>query len=509
MFPSLAEFRALALQGNLVPVWRETLLDQDTPVSAYRKLEAGGGGQGGFLLESVEGGEKWAAYSFLGAAPQSLVRVQSGLVTLERGGEVVSSSRPADPLRFVEEWLGARRPVGTAALPRFFGGAVGYLGYDMVRHWERLPSRAPDVLGLPEALLWLTDTLVVFDNLKHRAKVIALADLTVQSDVDAAYRDACARVETQLEWLRRPLPGTAAPGTAAPSTAAPSTAAPSTAAQPVPTSNMSRAEYEAAVVRAQEYVRAGDIIQVVLSQRLQAEAPGVEPFDVYRALRTLNPSPYMFFLRFPELVLTGASPEVLVRVENGTVETRPIAGTRRRGQTPEEDLALEAELRVDPKELAEHIMLVDLGRNDLGRVCKIGSVTVPERLAVERYSHVMHLVSGVRGQLADGRTAYDALRAAFPAGTLSGAPKIRAMQIIEELEPSRRGTYGGAVGYLGFGGNLDVCIAIRSLIAKEGRFYVQAGAGLVADSVPAQEYDETMNKAGAVLRAIDMAREGL
>ena len=297
-----------------------------------------------------------------------------------------------------------------------------------------------------------------------------------------------------LDALRAPVPGRPRPRVRTPLTV---------------TSNFERADFEAAVERAKEYVRAGDIIQVVLSQRFAAEAPDVDPFDVYRALRTLNPSPYMFFLRFPELTLTGASPEVLVRVEDGVVETRPIAGTRPRGRTRDEDLVLEAELKSDPKELAEHIMLVDLGRNDLGRVCEIGSVTVPERLAVERYSHVMHLVSGVHGRLRADRTPFDALRAAFPAGTLSGAPKVRAMEIIEELEPSRRGPYGGAVGYFGYGGNLDLCIAIRALLAKEGRFFVQAGAGLVADSNPALEYEETVNKSRAVLRAIEMARSGL
>jgi anthranilate synthase component 1 len=509
MVPSLARFRDLARAGNVVPVWQDTLLDLDTPVSAYLKLTGEGGAaspyggargvreRGGFLLESVEGGEKWATYSFLGAAPRNRIVVRGGDVTFEQDGDVVRTAHAHDPLLVIEEHLSARRAAGTEGLPRFFGGAVGYLGYDMVRRWERLPASKPDTLDVPDAILWVPETLVVFDNLKHRARVIALAELEGPSgaiDPDAAWRDACARIESTMAALRAPLPFR-------------------TASAPHESlslrSNFERADFEAAVLRAKEYVRAGDIIQVVLSQRFEADAPDVHPFDVYRALRSLNPSPYMFYLRFPELVLTGASPEVLVRVEDGTVETRPIAGTRRRGATAEEDARLEAELRADPKELAEHIMLVDLGRNDLGRVCRVGSVTVPERLVVERYSHVMHLVSGVRGALAEGKSAFDALRATFPAGTLSGAPKIRAMEIIEELEPSRRGPYGGAIGYLGLGGNLDLCIAIRALLAKGGRFFVQAGAGLVADSVPSREFDETVNKARAVVRAVELARDGL
>jgi anthranilate synthase component 1 len=488
MRPTRAEFRDLAAEGNVIPVWREILLDCDTPVSAYRKIQEGAGG---FLLESVEGGEKWAAYSFLGAAPRTLLRIRGRRVEIERDGEISNVEEAPDPLGVVERLLGSRRPAGTAGLPRFFGGAVGYLGYDMVRHWERLPARAPDDLEVPDGLLWLTDSLIVFDNLKHKVRVLALAE--VDADPDRAYELACSRVESLCELLRRPLPPVAPPS----------------AGEVVARPNQTRARFEAAVERAKEYVRAGDVIQVVLSQRFDARAPGVDPFDVYRALRTLNPSPYMFYLRFPELVLAGASPEVLVRVEAGTVETRPIAGTRPRGATAAEDGRLEAELRADPKELAEHIMLLDLGRNDLGRVCAVGSVEVTERLVVERYSHVMHLVSGVRGRLAPGRTAFDALRATFPAGTLSGAPKVRAMEIIEELEPARRGPYGGAVGYLGLSGNLDLCIAIRALLARGDRFSVQAGAGIVADSVPAREHDETVSKARAVLRAIEMAREGL
>jgi anthranilate synthase component 1 len=490
MYPSRSEFRDLALHGNLIPVYQEILLDFDTPVSAYRKIQ---GGRGGFLLESVEGGEKWAAYSFLASAPRTLVRVRGKTVEVERDGEVTERSQAGDPLTVLEALLGARRPAGFGQLPRFFGGAVGYLGYDMVRHWERLPARAADDLGVPDALLWLTDTLVIFDNLKHKARVVALAHIGFGGDPDLAYDDACARVEGLLASLRRPLspPPLAQKGDL------------------TVRANLSREELEGFVVRAKEYVRAGDIIQVVLSQRFEAVAPSVDPFDVYRALRTVNPSPYMFYLAFPELTLCGASPEVLVRVEGGVLETRPIAGTRPRGATPEEDAHLEAELCADPKERAEHIMLVDLGRNDLGRVSVVGSVEVTERMVVERYSHVMHLVSGVRGRLAPGRTAFDALRATFPAGTLSGAPKVRAMEIIEELEPTRRGPYGGAVGYLGFSGNLDLCIAIRSLLAQRGRFFVQAGAGIVADSLPSAEYDETVNKARAVLRAIELAREGL
>jgi anthranilate synthase component 1 len=489
MHPSRAEFRAFAAQGNLVPVWREVLLDCDTPVSAYLKIQ---GERGGFLLESVEGGERWAAYSFLAPAPRTLLRVRGKTLFVERDGGVIQETRGDDPLTLVRDLVLSRKPAGIQGLPRFFGGAVGYLGYDMVRHWERLPCTAPDALGLPDALFWLTDSLVVFDNLKHEARVLALA--VVDRDVDRAYDEACARIEALLERLRRP--------------AIAATGAHAQGPLEVRTDH-TREEFERSVERAKEYVRAGDIIQVVLSQRFEARAPGADPFDVYRALRTLNPSPYMFYLCFPEVALAGASPEVLVRVEGRTVETRPIAGTRPRGTTPEEDRRLEQELCADPKERAEHIMLLDLGRNDLGRVCQAGTLAVPERMIVERYSHVMHLVSGVRGTLAPGRDGFDALRAAFPAGTLSGAPKVRAMEIIEEMERSRRGPYGGAVGYLGYGGNVDLCIAIRTLFALGERFIVQAGAGIVADSDPAAEYQETVNKARAVLKAIEMAREGL
>jgi anthranilate synthase component 1 len=503
--PSLDEFRAAAERGNLVPVYREILADQDTPVSAYAKL---GRGEGTFLLESVVGGAKWAAYSFIGARPRALFTAGGGRYEIVRyddaGGGPVRHSAPCpngDPTEALAGLIGSFRAVPVPGLPRFFGGAVGYFGYDVVRAFEKLPADKPDELGLPEAVFVLTDTLVVFDNLRQTIKVVANALCDRATDAEEAYRRACARVDEVVARLHRPAPPLRA-------------LSPDPADAPeVPLSaNRTRADYEAAVERAKEYIRAGDVFQVVLSQRFQARLDGVDPFDVYRALRVVNPSPYMFHLELPGMQVTGASPEVLARLEEGKIALRPIAGTRPRGATLEEDARLEAELRADPKELAEHVMLIDLARNDVGRVAETGSVRVDERFVVERYSHVMHLVSHVSGTLTPGRKPLDVLRACFPAGTLSGAPKIRAMEIIEALEPCRRGLYGGAVGYVAYPvdgtSNLDFAIAIRTLLQKGGTAYVQAGAGIVADSDPAAEYEESLNKARAVLRALAMARGG-
>jgi anthranilate synthase component 1 len=496
--PDRAGFLDLARKGRLAFVYREVLADTDTPVSAYAKL---GRGPYSFLLESVVGGDKWAAYSFVGVRPRAVLRARGAsvevLVPDDTGFRVAERVETRDPLRFADEYLAKLAPAVPPGLPRFFGGAVGWLGYDIVRGFERLPSKNPDDLGLPELCFAITDTVVIFDNLRGTVKVVASVE--VGSDAGAngrAYDDACARIDSVLDRLRRPVPALRPLDPAPP------------ASLPEPRATVTREAYEAGVRRAQEYILAGDAFQVVYSQRFEVPRGNVDPFDVYRALRVINPSPYMFHFEFPEAIVTGASPEVLVRFESGEVEVRPIAGTRRRGATPEEDAALEAELRADPKERAEHVMLIDLGRNDVGRVSVPGTVRIHDMMVVERYSHVMHLVSNVRGKGAPGVRPADVVRAAFPAGTLSGAPKVRAMEIIEELEPSRRGVYGGAVGYISYTGNMDLSIAIRTLVTTGDTIYVQAGAGIVADSVPAEEYKECVNKARAVVSAVEIARRG-
>jgi anthranilate synthase component I len=502
--PSLTEFREAAGRGNLVPVWREIVLDGDTPVSAYAKLRRA---PHTFLLESVVGGQKWAAYSFIGVGARALVTARGGRYEIVRfdveGGGPPSRHQGAlpdgDPTRLVGSLLASFRPVPSPSLPRFFGGAVGWLGYDVVRAFERIPARAPDELELPEASFVITDTIVIFDNLRQTVKVVANAVVESPGEAERAYRSACARVDAIVERLQAPAPRLRPIDLGALDGDAPLS------------SNTTRDAFKTAVARAKEYILAGDVFQVVLSQRFEAPRAGADPFDVYRALRVLNPSPYLFQLDFDAAQVTGASPEVLVRVDGEPgapkiVTVRPLAGTRPRGATPDADARMEAELRADPKERAEHVMLIDLGRNDVGRVARVGSVRVDENMIVERYSHVMHLTSSVTGVVADGHDALDVLRACFPAGTLTGAPKIRAMQIIEELEPARRGVYGGAVGYVSFTGNLDMAIAIRTLVTKGEHVYLQAGAGIVADSDPDAEYEETVNKARAVVRALAMAR---
>jgi anthranilate synthase component I len=491
--PDRAGFLALARQGRLCFVYRELLADSETPVSVYAKL---GRGPYSFLLESVVGGEKWAAYSFAGVKPRAVIRAKGEEVELLKpegdGFEVVERRREADPVAYVNRAVRELTPAVPAGLPRFFGGAVGWLAYDVVRRFERLPSRLPDELDVPDVCFALTDTVVVFDNLRGTIKVVAAVDVGV-ADPNRAYDDACARVEALIDRIAAPAPRLRPLDVDAPATAA-------------ARSRTGAEAYQDGVRKIQEYIRAGDAFQVVLSQRFEVPRAGVDPFDVYRVLRVMNPSPYMYHLEFPEAVVTGASPEVLVRLDGERLEVRPIAGTRRRGRTAEEDMALETELRADPKERAEHVMLIDLGRNDVGRVSAPASVRLDEVMVVERYSHVMHLVSNVSGTLAPGREAKDVVRAAFPAGTLSGAPKIRAMEIIEELEPSRRGIYGGAVGYLSYTGNVDLAIAIRTLVTKGSTIYVQAGAGIVAASEPAAEHEECLNKAKAVMAAVEMAR---
>ncbi|OEU63049.1 MAG: anthranilate synthase component I [Desulfuromonadales bacterium C00003094] len=490
-FPSLEKFCSLAKQGNLIPVYREILADMETPVSAFKKIDDG---QNAFLLESIAGGEKWARYSFLGSNPGKIFRCNDeSYEVLDRAG-TVHSGCSSDPLAEIKRFMAAYRPVQVEGLPPFFGGLVGYLGYDMVRFFEHLPSSSSPQIGAYDACFLLTDTLLIFDNVAQTIKVVCNVELAEDENPIQAYSQAQIAIDRLIEQLRSPLadiPGDADYGPAEEFV-----------------SDFTEAEFMAAVEQCKEYVRAGDIIQVVLSQRLSGRL-GAPPFDVYRALRTLNPSPYMFFLRFNKTLVIGASPEVLVRKVGAGVEVRPIAGTRPRGTTVDEDLQLEVELLADPKECAEHIMLVDLGRNDIGRVCRTGSVEVSELMVVERYSHVMHIVSNVHGLLRSDCDAYDVLRATFPAGTLSGAPKIRAMEIIDELEPARREIYGGAVGYFSFSGNMDMAIAIRTLVVHDDRIYLQAGAGIVADSDPSAEYQETLNKARGVMKAIEMARKGL
>ncbi len=496
--PTRDAFVAMSRDRGLAFVYRECLADSLTPVSAFAKL---GRGPYSFLLESVVGGEKWASYSFVGVRPREVIRARGRQVEILRptpGTDdfpVVQRLEIDDPLGYLNAQIERCRPAVPPGLPRFFGGAVGWLGYDAARWFEGLPSPPPDELDLPELCFALTDTVVVFDNLRGTVKVVASVEVGT-ADPGCAYDDACARVDAVLQRLAaraaplRPLPLA------------------SGAAKATAVSRTGQARYEAGVRTIQEYIRAGDAFQVVLSQRFETPRQGVDPFDVYRLLRVTNPSPYMFHLEFPEATVTGASPEVLVRLEGRRVELRPIAGTRRRGTSPEEDAALQAELLADPKERAEHVMLIDLGRNDVGRVSVPQTVHLDDVMVVERYSHVMHLVSNVVGTLAAGKSARDVVVAAFPAGTLSGAPKIRAMQIIDELEPSRRGVYGGAVGYFGYTGNLDLAIAIRTLVTKGDTIYVQAGAGIVADSQPEAEHEECVNKARAVLAAVELARQG-
>ena len=496
ILPEFSDFREYAADARVVPVWREFLFDVDTAVTAYAKLARP---PFGFLLESVVGGEQWARYSFMGTRPSGAWRLQGGQVswwTPDGGWAAVETQ---DPLADLDARLKARTPAAVPGLPRFWGGAVGYFGYDVVRHIERLPAGPPDDLKIPDGLFVFTDVVLAIDNLKGRAMAIAAVAVDegmTEAELRRQYHEAGTRVEALIQKLAEttappPLVLKAEPDE-----------------DPAFTSSTRREDYEAGVERIREYVRAGDAFQVVLSQRLGVELKAT-PFELYRALRTLNPSPYLYFLEMDGVALVGSSPEVLVRVEDGTVTVRPIAGTRPRGKTPEQDRELAEDLLADEKELAEHRMLVDLGRNDVGRVAEYGTVTVPDLMVVERYSHVMHIVSQVEGKLRGGLGAVDVFKACFPAGTVSGAPKIRAMEIIDELEPVRRGPYAGAVGYFNYGGaSMDTAITIRTVLVTGGKAYVQAGAGIVADSDPATEYEETLNKARALLRATVMVGPG-
>ncbi len=490
--PSRDDVHQLFEQGDLVPVYRRLLADLETPVSVYLKLSQLS--EVSFLLESVEGGETVGRYSFLGINPLAVVSFKGDVVstTTENGTQTYQLADGQDPLHAMKAELKRFKAVALPKLPRLVGGAVGYIGYDVVRYFERLPDTAVDDLEIPEAAFMLPDTLVIFDHAKH--ELIVLANAHNQGDPEAAYQDAVRRIDQIVVALGSPLPEIPYPDRQIDDELV---------------SNIARKRFEDNVRKAKEYIAAGDAFQIVLSQRFtrRTSAP---PLMIYRAVRALNPSPYMFYLRFnDDLTLLGASPEMMVRLEDGVASMRPIAGTRKRGETEAEDQALAEDLLADPKERAEHVMLIDLARNDIGRVSQYGTVHVTDMMNVERYSHVMHIVSQVDGQVRDGIDSFDLFRATFPAGTLSGAPKVRAMEIIEELEGVRRGAYGGAVGYFSHDGSMDTCITIRSLVIKGDRVFLQAGAGIVADSDPAKEYEETVNKAKALAVAIEYAERGL
>ncbi|MGA8143105.1 MAG: anthranilate synthase component I [Candidatus Acidiferrales bacterium] len=486
--PDFKTFSKLARQGNLVPVYDTFTADLLTPVGAY--LRIADSAKYSFLLESVEGGENIARYTFAGANPEEVFRARGRVCTLETGGRHIHFHD--DPIEQMRRLIARYHPVRVPGLPPLIGGAIGYFAYDMVRLIEKIPSSGRDDLGLDDCVMMFYLGLIVFDHVRHRVWVIRNVFTEGKGSLREKYDAAVRDIETSRSKLEGPLPEQRRPSR------------PSALRV---RSNMTRPQYLAAVRKAKAYIRAGDIFQVVPSQRFSAQT-SADPFEIYRALRVVNPSPYLYFLKLDDVSVVGSSPEMLVKVQGREVYYRPIAGTVPRGRDENEDRELEAKLLADPKERAEHIMLVDLGRNDLGRVCEYGSVK-PERLMfVERYSHVMHLVSSLRGRLRDGVDCFEALMSCFPAGTLSGAPKIRAMEIIDELEPTRRGIYAGAILYLDFSGNLDSCIALRTLVAKNGRVYIQAGGGVVADSVPEREYQETVNKARALVKALEIAHGG-
>jgi len=490
--PDFESFARVALPGTIVPVWGEVLADLETPVSAFMKL---GADDFSFLLESVEGGERVGRYSFLGSRPRKRLCSKGQLVSLyDQEGERRITLQPGqNPLHVLRDLLGGARFVETEGLPRFVGGAVGCMSYDLVRFFERLPEDTVDDLNLPDCNFMFVDDVVIFDHVKHKMRI--LANARVDDEPKKAYQGACARIEEVAEVLSRPLPPPKSRFT------------PSSAPLSV-RSNIPPEAYFEMVRKAKEYIAAGDVIQVVPSQRLHCRV-SAPPLDIYRSLRSINPSPYMYYLSFQDTKIIGSSPEILVTEYHGKVTTRPIAGTAPRGGSEKEGDLLARNLLADEKERAEHLMLVDLGRNDLGRVCRYGTVKVDEFMAIEKYSHVMHIVSTVSGLLRDDKDQFDVLAACFPAGTVTGAPKVRAMEIIEELEPTRRGPYAGAIGYFSLSGNMDTCIAIRTLVLKGQEAYAQAGGGVVADSIPEKEYQESMNKAQALIKASEMAEQGL
>jgi anthranilate synthase component 1 len=488
--PTLEEFRKFAEPGLLAPVYRDILADLETPVSAYLKIAKDQSYS--FLLESVERADTIGRYSFLGANPSIVFRSKGRRVTITDNG-VVRTIETADPLGELRKLMAQFKPVEMEGMPHFHGGAVGYISYDEVRFFERLPDKNPDPLDLPDLYFMITDTLLIFDHVNNRLRIVSNAH--VRDDATSAYNEAVRKIDDLVRILKRPL-------------VVATERVHSGKVDAAVKSNFTREEFCDAVRAAKEYICAGDVFQVVLSQRFEREIHA-SPINLYRALRCINPSPYMLLVRYPDVTLVGSSPEVMTQVSNGRCMVRPIAGTRPRGATPAEDNALEKELLADEKEIAEHIMLVDLGRNDVGRVSEAGTVAPSRLMTIERYSHVMHIVSQVEGTMKLGADAYDALRATFPMGTVSGAPKIRAMEIIDQLEPVRRGPYSGGCGYISFSGDMDTCIIIRTMVIKDNVAYVQAGAGIVYDSVPGREYEETVNKAKALFRAVDFAEQGL
>lgn len=487
VIPDFEKFRRKVKRANIIPVYTEVWADTETPVSVYLKLKSRGHS---FLLESIEGEEKIGRFSFIGINPRFIFTSSGRRVTIFKDGRIIRDEEVLNPIHALKHFLRQFKMAGDRYLPRFIGGAVGYMSYDMVRFMEVIPEIAKDDLSLPDSVFIITQQVIVFDHLKRTMKIVVLVE--PDGDIKRRYREACSVIEETISRLRRPLPRK------------------STERVDIDIkwrSNFTREKFIQAVERAKEYIRAGDIIQTVISQRYEASVP-IPPFRIYRSLRYINPSPFMYYLDYGQVKLIGSSPEVMLRREGDMLEVRPIAGTRRRGKTEEEDAELSRELLSDSKERAEHIMLVDLGRNDLGRVSRYGTVKVKTLMTIERYSHVMHIVSDVVGKLEKHKDEFDALVASFPAGTVSGAPKIRAMEIIEELEPVRRGPYAGCVGYFSFTGNLDTCITIRTIVFKGTCAYIQAGAGIVADSDPPLEYEETKNKARAMMEAVRMASQG-
>ena len=487
--PSFEEFKQKLNKGNLIPIWEEVLADFDTPVSAFKKIQSG---KYGFLLESVEGGEKWAQYSFIGSEPSVVFKSKGKNIEIIEDGEV--AKKEGDPIDELRILLARYKPVEEPELPRFHGGAVGFFSYDIVRFVEKLPELGEDELGLWDSFYVITDSVLVFDNINNKIKIVANAYVPDSKNAEEEYKKAVSKIDALKSKLQQSLEKIEAKV--------------SNSTEVELKSNFEKEAFKDAVLKTKEYIKAGDIIQAVISQRWQTPLD-VDSFDLYRALRVLNPSPYMFYLKLDDHIIVGSSPEVMVRVEGNDVESRPIAGTRPRGENEKEDLKLEKDLLADPKERAEHIMLVDLARNDLGRIAEIGTVKVDELMTIERYSHVMHIVSNVIAKVRDDKDAFDVIKATFPAGTLSGAPKVRAMEIIEETEPSRRGAYGGAIGYFSYSGNMDSCITIRTFVIKDNKIYIQAGAGIVADSDPETEYFETVNKVKALVKAVELVKKGL
>ncbi|MBF0252677.1 MAG: anthranilate synthase component I [Candidatus Omnitrophica bacterium] len=488
-YPNKKQFIELCKKGNVIPVVFEILADFDTPLSAFLKIDEG---DVSYLLESVEGGERLGRYSILGSDPLMMIQSTGNDITITKNGKTETRKINIDPIEELKNIMKPFKFVEIDAMPRFTGGLIGYLGYDLVRFFEDIPCANEDNIKLPDMQFVLADTMIVFDHVDKKIKIISNA--FIEGSPNDAYEASIKKIEKLASKLKRPLE------------------------VPVPNncykgeqkirSNFTEKEFCDVVEKAKEHIKAGDIIQMVPSQRLSAETDA-DPFTIYRALRSINPSPYMFYLRFGDIKIIGSSPEILVRCENNKVEVRPIAGTRKRGKTEKEDNELSLDLINDPKERAEHIMLVDLGRNDIGRVCKFKSVVTPEVMRIEKYSHVLHLVSDVEGTLREDKDIYDVIRATFPAGTVTGAPKVKAMELIEKFEKAKRGIYAGSVGYISFAGNIDLCITIRTILMKDKTAYVQAGAGIVLDSVPKNEYVETLNKAKGMLKAIEYAEKGL